>query len=393
MTFSVRHFLRQIHASLLETYFCAKTDLIPRESWKLKQPKLAAQLAEFLQQSTDPVCDTILADLVRVQPMATERGRKAILNAASSQSNVVETFSKLDNEETRALWMLMEHEAIFRAGEELHFFDFYSDGNRGRHYRTKPDLTVSRKTEDIRTFSDEICNFYRNRDGSGICCEVEFVDRHQDSSVQLTIYIQGLPNNGSEFVNRRYKRRVSNPAIEAAIVYDPADGQTSTVAKGGKDVHDALLHSFATKLLKVESRFDIVRQRKFTLDALKSKQTLLADPSLGIRAVRVRKLRMAPPRYSAGFLTVEAPAGEPDTDVYDLGNQWFAERAQLYEKFAVIHATIAMHFHPKPAATRSKTINIELTMPNTSNLKSFGDADRRIVEAHIEKWKLIEATG
>jgi hypothetical protein len=61
MTFSVRHFLRQIHASLLETYFCAKTDLIPRESWKLKQPKLAAQLAEFLQQSTDQVCDTILA--------------------------------------------------------------------------------------------------------------------------------------------------------------------------------------------------------------------------------------------------------------------------------------------------------------------------------------------
>jgi hypothetical protein len=42
----------------------------------------------------------------------------------------------------------------------------------------------------------------------------------------------------------------------------------------------------------------------------------------------------------------------------------------------------AMHFHPKPGATSSKTINIELTLPNTSNLKSFGDADRRIVEAY-----------
>ena len=215
MTFSVHHFLRQIQASLLKTYFCAKTDLVPRESWKLKQPKLAAQLAKFLRQSTGPICDAILADLVRVHPMATERGRKAIVNAASSQSDVVETFSKLDNEETRGLWMLMEHEDIFRAGEELHFFDFYSEGNRGRHYQTKPDLTVSRKTEDIRAFSDEICNFYRNRDGSGISCEVEFVDRYQDGSVQVTIYIQGLPNNGSEFVNGKYKRRVSNPAIEA----------------------------------------------------------------------------------------------------------------------------------------------------------------------------------
>ena len=76
-------------------------------------------------------------------------------------------------------------------------------------------------------------------------------------------------------------------------------------------MHDALRHSFATKLLKVDPRFDIVRQRKFKLDALKSKQTLLADPSLGIRAVRVRKLRMAPPRYGAGFLTVEAPPVSP----------------------------------------------------------------------------------
>jgi hypothetical protein len=29
-------------------------------------------------------------------------------------------------------------------------------------------------------------------------------------------------------------------------------------------------------------------------------------------------------------------------------------------------------------------------VPNGSNLKSFKEADRKIAEAHIEKWKLIE---
>jgi hypothetical protein len=30
----------------------------------------------------------------------------------------------------------MAHSDIFREGEELHFFDYYSEGSRGRHYRT-----------------------------------------------------------------------------------------------------------------------------------------------------------------------------------------------------------------------------------------------------------------
>jgi hypothetical protein len=81
----------------------------------------------------------------------------------------------------------------------------------------------------------------------------------------------------------------------------------------------------------------------------------------------------------------------PGVSVYDLGNNWFAERAGVYHKFTVVHAMISMHFHAKPDAKRAKTLNIELTWPNGSNLKDLPDAERRIAEAHIEKWNLIEA--
>jgi hypothetical protein len=58
-----------------------------------------------------------------------------------------------------------------------------------------------------------------------------------------------------------------------------------------------------------------------------------------------------------------------------------------------VHATISMHFNILPGAKKAKTLNIELTRPNTSNLKDLPEADRKIAEAHIDKWKLIEAAA
>ena len=105
---------------------------------------------------------------------------------------------------------------------------------------------------------------------------------------------------------------------------------------------------------------------------------------MGVSAVRVRKLKLAPPNFG-GHLVVEAPGANSKLGVYDLGNQWFAEKSRLYEK-----STISMHFQQRANERRTKTINLQLTVPNGSNLKSLKEADRKIAEAHIEKWNLIE---
>lgn len=181
-------------------------------------PKLASELTDLLISGTDQIGEAILGDLVRVHPMASERGRNALLNAAAHRTDIVTRFGELENDEERALWMLLEHGDIFREGEELRFFDYYSEGSRGRHYKTTANLTVSQAEADVSAFRVEVCQFNRRRDGSGVSCEVEFAERHQDKSIQIAVYIQGLPNNGTEFVNGKFVRRVSNPALEAAIV-------------------------------------------------------------------------------------------------------------------------------------------------------------------------------
>jgi hypothetical protein len=122
---------------------------------------------------------------------------------------------------------------------------------------------------------------------------------------------------------------------------------------------------------------------------LKTCPTLSPDPEMGVRAVRVRKLKLAPPDFG-GLLVVEARGPEISSGVYELGNRWFVEKSGLFEKFQVIQATISMHFQRRPTERRSKTINLELSYPNGSNLKSLKEADRTIAEAHIARWNLIE---
>lgn len=320
MRFTVRKFLREVPIGTLKAYFDSKHAPVPEDWWEQEQSKLVAQLAEYLVSERDQIGADILAEMVRVHPMASERGRNSLLNASARSEDIVRHFGMLANDHERALWMLMTHSDLFREGEELHFFDHQSEGSRGRHHQTLPNQSVSREAADIEVFKTEVCDFHRRRDGSGISCEIEFADRHRENGIQVAVYIQGLPNNGMEFVNGQHTRRISNPSLEAAIVYEPLTGHTSTVTKGGKDAHEALRDAFARRLLKIQPQFEVVKRRSFLLDALKVPTALSPDPELGVRAVRVRRLKLAPPAFDSGTLTIEAPAQKPDRSVYDLGN-------------------------------------------------------------------------
>jgi hypothetical protein len=87
MTFSVRNFLRQISMKTLKAYFESKNAAVPPEWWKYKEPKRVSELAGYLISGTDQIGEAILGDLVRIHPMASERGRNALLNSSSLTRN------------------------------------------------------------------------------------------------------------------------------------------------------------------------------------------------------------------------------------------------------------------------------------------------------------------
>jgi len=58
-----------------------------------------------------------------------------------------------------------------------------------------------------------------------------------------------------------------------------------------------------------------------------------------------------------------------------------------------LHPAKSLQSMPPDVRRRAKAINVQLSMPNTSNLKNLCDADRTLVEHYLEVWALIEAAA
>src|SRR5829696_8879303 len=97
MAFSVRHFFRQVPVKTLKQYLESKNAGVPAGWWLHHPNKLAKELTDFLA-TTDRIGETVLAELTRVHPMASDRGRTALINASAHDPDVLTMFGDLEND-------------------------------------------------------------------------------------------------------------------------------------------------------------------------------------------------------------------------------------------------------------------------------------------------------
>jgi len=324
MGFNLRHLLRHIPSRTLRPFLeSVGFPCCGGEMWDRDEVRLARTLCEAICALPVERRDTIIATAQRIHSMGCERGRNAILNAAANRHEIAIVFDSLGNDHERVAWAFISDRDLFQAAEELHYFDHHAEGQLGRSFHGPKGAVVSRDPGDLDTFEEELQGFFRQRDGSGRSCTAEVIDRYADGSVQATIYVEALPSESPEFVDGEIKRRRACPVIEAAVVYCPANGTTTTVTRGGRDVHEALRNAFAEHLLRVQPDFDPIQPRRFRLQELLSPKDLPTDPRHGIEQVRVRRLKLIPSDRSLGALVIEAPAGQPSVSFYRLAQQWF----------------------------------------------------------------------
>jgi len=119
MAFSIQTVLRQISIDLLKEYFGHKAPGEFDSIWKLPKSKQAVSITKRLVEIDDDISQSISADLARIHPLSTERGRKALLNAAAGDETLSNQFGRLGNDYERALWTLMKHLEWFEYGEGL----------------------------------------------------------------------------------------------------------------------------------------------------------------------------------------------------------------------------------------------------------------------------------
>jgi hypothetical protein len=127
MAFSIQTVLRQISIDLLKEYFGHKAPGEFDSIWKLPKSKQAVSITKKqavsitkrLVEIDDDISQSISADLARIHPLSTERGRKALLNAAAGDETLSNQFGRLGNDYERALWTLMKHLEWFEYCEGL----------------------------------------------------------------------------------------------------------------------------------------------------------------------------------------------------------------------------------------------------------------------------------
>lgn len=244
MSFNYRHFLRQIPKERLKNYFDPLHIDMDIANWNRDDRQIGALLAEIIKRMPSEISAPILSDFQRINALSDEKGINAIFNASDDALALGTIFRSLENNLDRAFWLLIHDLSVFKAAEEIRYFDYRAEGQYASQYLTDPDLHISDEADDIGAFERSVSEFFLKKDGSGKNCVTEVIRRYTDNSVQVTIYTEALPNNVAEFGNNGLERRTSRPVIEFVIVYRP-EGIIETVVKGGRPVHEAMRERFA----------------------------------------------------------------------------------------------------------------------------------------------------
>jgi hypothetical protein len=390
LPFSFRQFVRQTPSPTLKTFFDSRgIDFGDEVDWSKDDVIIARQVGNALERLPAEQAAPLISDFERAQTLSDERGYCALINAAPDRAAMLARFEGAENNQERALLVLLREPEIFQRAEDIRFFDYRIEGNYGRRSRCRPGASVRRDAQNLDSFGRDVSAFHRRRDGSGRNHFVEVIDRNADGTTQVTIYVEGLASNSIEFGERGLWRRPSRPAIEAALVYCSKTGTLETVAKGGKPVHERLRTAFAQHVLDVEPSFDLIVPQKFRLSKLATMPFLPTDPADGIEVARVRRLKLLPPNNGVGTLVVDAPADQAAVSAPGLSNAWFALQDPLRRGFSIVEGTISFHFHPVNGRS-SRAIHLELGRDGSSNLKNLKQDDRAVAEKHILLWELVK---
>jgi hypothetical protein len=312
--------------------------------WRAAEHVIARQIAEAMDRMSGDEVAPLISGLERAHALSDEHGIRALVNAAEDPAAMLAVFDRAENDQERALRVLVDSLTVFERAEDIRYFDYRVEGNYGRRFRAQQDAIVSRDPTDLETFQRAVGAYFRSIDGSGRSCVAEVIDRNKDGSVQVTLFVEGLASNAVGFDQGGLYRRLQRPAIQAAIVYCGQTGTIETVAKGGKPVHEELRKLFAQHLLRIDPRFDAILPRPFRLSTLAGRPTLPTNPEDGIEIARVRRLRLLPTSNRPGALVIEGPSNRPDVSAQGLSAQWFQNWDPVDRGFQIVHATISIHF-------------------------------------------------
>jgi hypothetical protein len=407
LVFNDRHFMRHISMPTLRE-FTQQHQINPRlnVNWEAAADTLHALIGQNLDQLEEALSQGELDveerkalehdlmlwhdDLRRAHCMSNAQAVQEFRSICAGDPMALTAFENRTEREI-ALWMLAFRDKAFRDAELHLAFQAKSNGKFWKKHLIPAGLTLSNEREKLEQFCDEVTKLYK-KVGAGKSSHVEVSERTKDSSVQVTIYVEGPVTAIAHFEQSNFTRVTTRIALETALVYHPKLGIVESIVKGGAKNHAAVLQLFGEHVLGQKIEPEEIQKKAFRLNALRDGMlSPCVDWSeFGVEKVRLRRAKFSPIGKAGVAVHVEAT---PEMDKPDAAQEALdtLKISHSFEAdYSLDSATLIVYMKPD-AKGKYPHFSFGVQSFGSSTIKNLSDKNQSIAQAVLKALGVIEA--
>ena len=387
--YSLKKFLRQAPNTLLERYLIER-QVAADVPWQQLTKTGIDPVYRAIEAADEDVRRQIECDFVEIYAMADEGGVRTIIEEGRDPHHNLELANKLGEMESHldcAFWTFLEHPPVFEVARRLHHADSQT---RWRKRDDLPDTEPGTDPEARNELAAAISDYYRKKEGRGHACQVDHYRREdrlywfaypEDYAVGQLVYDD----------QHQLQLQTQRPAFEVIFVYNLSERSLDMWLRGDKYVLGDLQRIFGTVILGVDLNFEDRTGVVYDLQGLVSRNfPFPLEPSDGVEAVRVRRLRLRVAGSSNKRITLEANTSENPKAVYDLLDDVLASEMISADRLLVTSAELQLLFRPDADGKRGRSLAFTVSHPNSCSLKY--EPRHEVAKMLLKRWE-IDVSG
>ncbi len=300
-----------------------------------------------------------------------------------------EEFKAQDGQADKAMWVYLNVQDAFNEAALFARADALAAGRYWNRRNSLPRKKINVNKAMCDGLAQALTSFYGPAQMRGRHCQVVHYQRSSGSNYFFA-YLDDYPDKRMVFDGNGDEPTVRSDryAFENVFVYNGDDGSMELFAQGGKKVWEPLQAAFCQAVLDEDVDPADPLRPSFQLDhLLATDYPLTSDPRDGVEEARITRLRLAP-RGSGGYVEIKAdPKGHPN-DIYRKIERWLKTECIPPGATRVLQATFRAKFQPDSRG-RQPVLTFDVSVPNSSNLKSKPDEQRTVGERCLKLWKVV----
>jgi hypothetical protein len=359
-------------------------DAIPRNNIA---PLIAAW--ETMDDAKKRHYQVILQD---VQHLAEPTGLKVLIEELEwRHPDKLPTFAAQLGAADKALWAFQFATDAFDAAAIFARAEALRNGQQANIWNSLPKAPIAITPEKIISLEQQIRSYYWSREMRGEVCKVHQYDRH-DGSQYFFAYLPDWPDKRLCFDEQeQLTPREDAYAFSNAFVFEPSLGTIELIAKGGKKVQKELRRAFCQSMLGIEVDDQDPLKPVYQLDQfLDPSFSFVTEANERIQDVKLRRVRIVPRVNVPNIEQIEFKFREA-TDLPSIRSFLATQLASMqlgFDQISVTQAGIQFQFMGN-GDRKGKTMTVNVSCPNTCDLKSKPEEQELIGRACFIRWGII----